>query len=258
MSEDETLPGRVPGLSAVRNIRELGGIEARDGRHVRRGLLYRGSALGGLGQEERAAIDALGLRCVFDLRAASEAAEHPEYVPDGASYQRVAGMYEPSGAEMDFSPDAIARMQGVGGAEDIMRTLYLTMVRENPALHALVERLVAGDAPLYFHCSAGKDRTGIAAALILTILGVSDEAIVGNFLLTNAYRAELIDNPPEPLPPYLSDVEMWRRANSVSEADLRAVLAAMGTEGPGREAFLQSEYGLGREELAALRERYLE
>ena len=139
MNENMTLPGRVSGLHAVRNIRELGGAEARDGRHVRCGLLYRGSTLEGLEQEERAAIDGLGLRCVLDLRAASEAAEHPEYVPEGASYQRVAGMYEPSGAEMDFSPDAIARMQSVGGADDIMRTLYLTMVRGNPALHALVE-----------------------------------------------------------------------------------------------------------------------
>ena len=258
MNENMTLPGRVSGLHAVRNIRELGGAEARDGRHVRCGLLYRGSTLEGLEQEERAAIDGLGLRCVLDLRAASEAAEHPEYVPEGASYQRVAGMYEPSGAEMDFSPDAIARMQSVGGADDIMRTLYLTMVRGNPALHALVEHLAAGDVPLYFHCSAGKDRTGIAAALILAILGVSDEAVVKNFLLTNRYRAELIDNPPNPLPPYLSSVEMWRRANSVHEADLRAVLAAMGTEGPKREAFLQSEYGLGPKEVATLRDRYLE
>ena len=91
------------------------------------------------------------------------------------------------------------------------------MVRGNPALHALVEHLAAGDVPLYFHCSAGKDRTGIAAALILTILGVSDEAVVENFLLTNRYRAELIDNPSNPLPPCLGSVEMWRRANSVAE-----------------------------------------
>ena len=132
------------------------------------------------------------------------------------------------------------------------------MVRGNPALHALVEHLAAGDVPLYFHCSAGKDRTGIAAALSLAILGVSDEAVVENFLLTNRYRAELIDNPPNPLPPCLGSVEMWRRANSVHEADLRAVLAAMGTEGPKREAFLQSEYGLGPKEVATLRDRYLE
>ncbi len=257
MSEDKTLPGCVPGLPAVRNIRELGGIKARDGRHVRHGLLYRGSTLEGLTNEEQAAVDSLDLRCVLDLRAASEAAEHPEYVPAGAVYQRVAGMYEPSGAEMDFSPAAIGRMESVGGAEDIMLTLYLTMARDNPALHALVEHLVAGDAPLYFHCSAGKDRTGIAAALILTILGVPDKAIMENFLLTNRYRAELIDNPPDPLPPYLTDAQMWRYANSVHGPHLRAVLSAMAPEGPAREAFLHSEYGLSPNDLASIRDRYL-
>lgn len=256
--EIESLPGYVPGFPAVKNIRELGGIEARDGRRVRRGLLYRGSALDDLDGAQRHAVDGLGLRHVFDLRAASEATEHPEYVPAGAAYQRVAGMYEPNGAEMDFSPDAIARMQSVGSADDIMRTLYLTMVRGNDALQALAELLAAGAGPLYFHCSAGKDRTGIATALILTILGVCDEAIEENFLLTNRYRAELIDNPPSPLPPYLGSVEMWRRANSVHEADLRAVLAAMGTQGPEREAFLLDEYGLGSEKLASIRRLYLE
>lgn len=257
MSEDKTLPGYVPGLPAVRNIRELGGIQARDGRHVRHGLLYRGSTLEGLGQEERDVIDNLGLRCVLDLRAESEAAEHPEHVPREAVYQRVAGMYEPSGAEMDFSPAAIGRMESLGGAENIMQTLYLTMVRDNPALHALVDHLAAGDAPLYFHCSAGKDRTGIAAALILTILGVPDEAIVENFLLTNRYRAELIDNPPNPLPPYLADAQMWRYANSVHGPHLRAVLSAMAPEGPERESFLHTEYGLGPTALASIRDRYL-
>ncbi len=254
----ESLPGHVHGLSPVRNIRELGGIEARDGRRVRRGLLYRGSVLGGFSASERRAVDALGIRCVLDLRSAAEADEHPDEVPNGASYQRVAGMYEPDGTEMDFSPDAIARMQSVGGSQDIIRVLYLTMVRGNPALHALVGHLAAGDAPLYFHCSAGKDRTGIAAALILTILSASDQVIIENFLLTNAYRAELINNVPDPLPPYLESIEMWRRANSVHEADLRAVLDAMGAEGAEREGFLAEEYGLAAADLAAIRDRYLE
>jgi protein-tyrosine phosphatase len=254
----ETLPGYVPGIPAIRNFRELGGIEARDGRRVRHGLLFRGSTLDNLTDKERAAIDDLGIACVLDLRAASEAADHPEYIPESASYQRIAGMYDFEGDEMDFSPAAIARMESAGGPVDIMRALYLSMVHDNPALHALVDHLKAHDAPLYFHCSAGKDRTGIAAALVLTILGVDDEAIIENFLDTNVYRAEMIDNPPDPLPEMFPTKELWVQANKVYPTNLRAVLAAWGDAGAAREQFLQDEYALDQQTLTDIRSFYLQ
>ena len=254
----ETLPGHVPGIPAIRNIRELGGVEARDGRRVRHGLLFRGSTLDNLADEERAAIDGLDLRFILDLRAEGEAAQHPEYIPEGASCQRIAGMYDPDGNEMDFSPAAIARMESMGEPVDIMRTLYLSMVHDNSALHALVDHLKNNDSPLYFHCSAGKDRTGIAAALILTILGVDDEAIIKNFLDTNIYRAEMINNPPDPLPKMFPTKELWVEANKVFPANLQAVLSAWGDAGAAREQFLQDEYALDQEALANIRSFYLE
>ena len=251
-------PGCITGLPLAMNVRELGGIETRDGRRIKRGLLYRGSTLAGLDDRQRAIIDGLGIRFVFDLRAAGEASKHLEYIPEGATYRRVAGMYEPNGAEMDFSPDAIARIEEESGSDDIMHALYLSMVHSNPALHALVEHLMAHDAPLYFHCSAGKDRTGISAALILSILGVDDDAIVENFLLTNVFRAEIIDNPPAVLPEHMESVEMWRHANGVQAESLRAVLAAMGDESEARERYLQQEFGLEASDLDSLRAFYLE
>ncbi|WP_321974144.1 tyrosine-protein phosphatase [Paratractidigestivibacter sp.] len=256
--DEKNLPGYVSGFDPERNIRELGGIEARDGRRVRHGLLYRGSTLGNLSDEERAGVDGLGLACIFDLRAAAEADAFPEYIPEGTAHQRVAGMYGPDGAEMDFSPAAIARMESSGGEPvDIMRALYLSMVRDNPALHALVDHLKTHDAPLYFHCSAGKDRTGIAAALILTILGVDDGTIIRNFLDTNIYRAEMISNPPDPLPPMFPTKELWVQANEVYPANLQAVLDAWGTQGPSREHFLQEEFALDQDTLSSLRSFYL-
>ena len=252
------LPGSVAGFDPERNIRELGGLVARDGRRVRSGLLLRGSTLDNLTEEERAAVDALDLRFILDLRAKQEAAAHPEYTPEGTTYQRIAGMYDPTGAEMEFSPAAIAGMEALGGPNDIMRALYLTMVSGNPALHALVDLLKSHAAPLYFHCSAGKDRTGVAAALILSILGFADDVILENFLLTNVYRAEMINNPPDPLPEKFPTKEMWMLANSVHKSDLQAVLAAMGEQGHPREQFLHTEYGLTSSELADIRSFYLE
>ena len=257
-----TLPGYVPGFRDTLGLRDLGGLEGADGRAVRHGLLFRGSSLVGLDEAERRRIDGLGLRLVLDLRATGEADGQDDYVPDGAEYLRISGMYDSQGREVDFSPAGIDRIseQIADSPETFMSRLYGSMMFGNPAVHALVERMVAGQAPLYFHCTAGKDRTGVCAAVVLTLLGVPDERIVWEFLLTNSYRADIINNMPDDLPPHLqgADRERWAKVNSVSEGDLLAALAAVDERHATREDYFLQEFGLDGTALAALRDRYLE
>lgn len=256
-----TLPGYVPGFRDTLGLRDLGGLASADGRLVRRGLLYRGSSLVRLDEGELRRLDELGLRFVLDLRASGEAQGQDDYVPDGAEYLRISGMYDRQGREADFSPAGITRIteQIADHPETFMRDLYCSMMFDNPAVHALVEHMVAGQAPLYFHCTAGKDRTGVCAAVLLTLLGVPDERIVWEFLLTNTYRADIINNMPDDLPPHLqgADSEHWAKVNSVNEGDLRAALAAVDERYPTREAYFAQEFGLDAAALAALRDRYL-
>ena len=257
--ELETTQGYVAGFPAILNLRELGGIEAADGRRVRHGLFYRGSTLCDLNAEQREIVDGFDFLRIIDLRAKSETAGKDDYVPEGTVYQRIPGMFDADGNEMDFSPAAIGRMLASGKDPlAVMRELYVSMAHGNPAMHALVDCLLEDNVPLYFHCGAGKDRTGVAAALILTILGADDEAIIENFLLTNLYRAELIENPPVELPPLIDSPETWARANAVDEDDLRAVLAAMDEGVSSREEYLEKEFGLDAAALKELRDRYLE
>ena len=268
-------PGYVAGFPFTMNLRELGGIKAADGRRVRHGLFYRGSALAGLTPEQKAIVDGMGLSLIFDLRAENEAAFAADYVPEGVAYRRVSGMYDEDGAEVDFSPAATMRRaeELAGNPFGFMHELYLSMAHGNPALHALVDALVAGNAPIYFHCGAGKDRTGVASALILSLLGVPDDELVADFLLTNAYRAELIENVPDQIPdvfmnsipggislPVAHEImrEIWAHANGVVEEDLRNVLAAMDEGVSSREEYFEREYGLDAAALASLRDRYLE
>ena len=251
--------GFIPGFPLPMNIRDLGGIKAADGRRVKSGLFFRGSALTGLSPEQRRIVDGFGLRRILDLRAAGEAQGKDDYVPEGAEYLRIPGMYDGQGVEMDFSPAAIERMNLEHDDPMLfMRELYVSMAHGNPAMHALVVCMVDGKVPLYFHCSAGKDRTGVAAAIILTILGVDDEAILEDYLLTNAYRAELIENPPEVLPPFIPSVDVWRRANSVDGNDLRAVLSSMDEGVSSREEYFANEFGLDAAALKGLRDSHLE
>ena len=150
-------------------------------------------------------------------------------MPQGVEYLRIGGMYDADGNELDFSPAGFSRMirHAVGSPEHFMRSLYVSMLFGNPAVHALVDRMALGRAPLYFHCTAGKDRTGVCAAIVLTLLGVPDDAIVCDFLLTNEYRASIINMAPQDMPAWVSELERqnWAKMNEVSEVDLRGALA---------------------------------
>lgn len=256
-----TTTGYVAGFPLEMSLRDLGGQRGADGRTVRHGLLFRGAALTDLTEEQKARVDELGLRLVFDLRAQTEARGRDDYVPEGAAYVRIAGMYDKEGVEVDFSPESIMRIEKqVGDPSLLMSELYGDMARGNPAVRELVARFCAGDAPLYFHCTAGKDRTGVCAALLLSILGVSDEDIVDEFLLTNVYRSSIINNPPEVLPPWLPsfDGEAWRKANGVDAASLKAMFMAADEGCDTREEYFLQEFGLDEDGLRELRDRYLE
>jgi protein-tyrosine phosphatase len=255
--------GYVPGFAPELNLRELGGLPTDDGRTVRRGLFYRGSALVGLGQRERALVDGMGLRYVLDLRAAGEASGNEDYLAEGTDYQRIGGMRFDDGSEVDFSPEAIARFEEMDPQlfEDgsFMKRLYVGMAFGNPAVHALVEHVAAGEVPVYFHCTAGKDRTGVSALVICLLLGVTREAIMEDFLLTNEYRRSIIESVADRMPPDTPPelIERWQKANGVNASDLLAVMAAIDERCGGVEAYFEQEFGIDGQTLAALRDRYL-
>lgn len=253
-------PGHVDGFSLDLNLRELGGLEARDGRRVRHGLLYRGSTLTGLTDAERERVDDMGLGLVFDLRSRFEATDAPDYVPSGATYERMAGMVWEDGEEVDFSPAGINRLyRELGGLEhpdEGMARLYSTMIHDVPAFKALMGHIASGDAPVYFHCTAGKDRTGMAAAIVLTALGVPEPTIMANYLATNDYRAGIIEQAAAAAPPERR--EFVRMANGVQEETLRAVFDTIDAEYATREEYLADEFDLGVSDLNELRDHYLE
>ena len=268
-------PGYVEGFPALMNVRELGGIAAADGRTVRHGMFYRGAALADLTPDQRTRVDDMGLSLILDLRAGFEVRNAPDYIPEGCAYEQVSGMLLDDGSELEFSQQAIAK-KAVKIGEDFpafRRNLYVSMVHGSPAMHALVESVVAHRTPAYIHCSAGKDRTGVASAIILSILGASDEAIIDDFMLTNAYLAELIENVPDEIPsaflrliPDGMDMAVakqllrviWPQANGVVLEDMQAVLAAMDEGHASREEYLLDEFGLDAKRLQELRNYYLE
>ena len=141
---------KYPTLMNIDNLRDLGGIHLVNGRVIRDGMIFRSGALYGLSDYDKAELDKLGLDDVFDLRSYDEVEYKPDYVPQGATYYNIPAV----------------KTHG---------SLVVKRVR--------VVRFL-------FHCTAGKDRTGVASMLILLALGADIDTVKNDYMLSNFYRVK--------------------------------------------------------------------
>jgi protein tyrosine/serine phosphatase len=180
-----TLP--KPVFAAVFNFRDLGGLPTTDGRSVQSGRLYRSDALHRITDEDAARLGALGIRSIIDLRRPHEIKRDgrvPEHL--GLAYHNI----HPAHREWDS-----ALYDEAAGAQRYLADRYLDMAEEGSAGLGEALRFIAdpGNAPLVMHCFAGKDRTGVLAALTLNLLGVSDEDIATDYARSEEAQVPLTD-----------------------------------------------------------------
>lgn len=262
-------PGTEISFDKTVNFRELGGYRSADGRTVRWGQLYR---CGNLDVLKKSPSDwkklcGLGIRSVLDLRSAGEAALHPDPALPGAESVRLCAMLHDDGSEMDFSPAGISRLDEEKSRYDAQQgrvtsdfewfsMIYCRMPFGNPAYHRMFELLQAHQTPLLFHCSAGKDRTGIAAMLILLALGINDQTALDDYMLTNVYRRAVIEASLEGLSEQEKEMQLSVEGvnRKMGAGTLQAILQRHGSY----DAYFEAEYGLNAVRLAALRDYYLE
>ena len=158
-------PGTQLPFAGATNFRELGGYPADEGKTVRWGQIWRG---------------------VCTARLTDPA--------DRARLVQICALCGDDGHEISFAPGDIERMMHTAReGENILYRMYRQMLFGNKAFKELFRALEAGETPILFHCSAGKDRTGVAAMLILLALGASDETICADFVQTNVCRKAEID-----------------------------------------------------------------
>jgi protein-tyrosine phosphatase len=243
-------PDRAWRLQGATNFRDLGGYAGHGGRPLRWRRLFRSDHLAGLTEADRGRLAALGLAQSFDFRGEAERAATPYQLP-GVTQHSLA-----------IEPTVVQRMQDLSAAgrtltapivTGLMKDLYRAAVNDQAhRFAALFEHLLQADAPVVFHCTAGKDRTGVAAALVLLALGVSREVVMQDFMLTNQlFRHPPLlasDTPPEAL------AVLWQ----VQEGFLEAALHAIDTDHGGIDAYLRKRMGLGPAAVGALSARYLQ
>ena len=258
------VPGTQLDFAGGTNFRELGGYEADEGKHVKWGQIWRGIPTCKLtGEADRAKLDALGLRLILDLRSVEEAKKEPDYVPDGARLVQICGLCAEDGHEIAFAPGDIDRlMASAPEGYDVPRVMYRRMLTGNKAFKELFRALEAGETPILFHCSAGKDRTGVAAMLILLALGASDETICADYAQTNVCRrAEIEAVMQEHADEIAADPSCrnhYYRMAGVSPEAAPFVLDMIRSQFGSAENYLEAEYGLTPARLMRLRRMYLE
>ncbi|WP_116366557.1 tyrosine-protein phosphatase [Parahaliea mediterranea] len=249
-------PRYVPGLEA-RNVRDLGGYQTTTGQWVKAGLLYRSGFLSHLPQQKQAQLESLGIQHICDLRSTAERQEKPD--PD-LNWQSIEGCASnASEASMASFAAAIQTLQQGGDVdwEQLITQGYSAMPTQYAEpLKALYASLLENPGePALFHCTAGKDRTGVAAALLLLMLGVDEQTVIddytmseialqfqGDSIKSKAYPRELLEQP------------ALRATNaSYIQATLDSIRAQYGT----LERYYDEVLGLDEAKIALLRKHYL-
>jgi protein-tyrosine phosphatase len=247
---DPDLP-RALLLDGASNVRDLGGWPVAGGRRVRAGRIWRSAALHALTEADLGRLAGTGVRTICDLRGAQEAARAPSRLPAGAEAHPLP--IEPFiGASLR---DILARGAESGeGAVALLRQAYLAYVTDHLGAYRRLFALLLQEArrPLLFHCSAGKDRTGIGAALILTVLGADRATVMADYAATD--RLWRRDHPlPPGTPPAAAAAILATQPALLAEA-MDVVLARHG----GAAGLAEDGLGLGAAEMAELRGALLE
>jgi protein-tyrosine phosphatase len=188
-------------LASAPNFRDVGGYRTEDGRWVRMGLVYRSDGLDGLSEEDLATLHDLGIKLVCDLRTDGERASKPDKEIDGAENEQF-DVAADTGDLTKVITDAILtgdraaqeEILGNGRGVRLMKEGGRDMVSGDTATRAyarMFDRLADRSAlPTVFHCTAGKDRTGWAAAALLSTLGVPHDVVMADYLRSNDELAE--------------------------------------------------------------------
>lgn len=255
---------RLLPLEGGRNFRDLGGYPAADGKHIVWGKLFRSGVMNALTEHDYEFLDDLDIRVICDYRANEERLEEPtQWQAGNAEYLT----WEYSSND---DSDALADLFRSGNitpetTHNAMADLYPEMIQTHgEKFRTMFEQLLLGKAPLVFNCSAGKDRTGISAALLLSALGVPREVIIHDYSLSDDYvdyMAEFSGQTNNPDGPYAFLAQLPQEALvplMASHPDyITRVLDQLDTEYGSVINFLKAEFGMSDADINKLRLMYL-
>jgi protein-tyrosine phosphatase len=249
------------------NFRDLGGYETTDGHRIAWGKLYRSGSLAKLTEEDHVLLNSLGLQLVCDFRTDAERNAEPtiwhgvvpsvEFLPIGEE-----------GGAMGLSAFAEILRRRVSSEQmkaELIGFYAKAPIAAAPQYRQAFQKILASDLPVLWHCSAGKDRTGVFSALMLTLLGVPRKTVFEDYELTNRYYFD------ERRLPMMAagirgmmhldfdvDPEILRPALRAEPEYIQAAFGAVEANYGTFDRYRREALGISDEQVRVLRKRYLE
>lgn len=177
-------------FSGTKNFRDLGGYATEQGLTVRWNVLYRSDSLHKLTNADLKFISALNLARIIDFRAPYEALREPDRLPDDLAVHLLSLPMEDSSTKVwhEARDEMVKNIKTLNPVQYMTQTNVELATKFTPEYRLFFRELLASNGkPLLFHCAAGKDRTGFAAASLMRILGVPHATLMQDYLLTNQY-----------------------------------------------------------------------
>jgi len=237
-------------LHGATNFRDLGGYVGHEGRPLKWRKIFRSDHLAALNPQDLAQLKTLAISRSFDFRGIQESqAQFYEW----PGIQRYSLSIEPTVVQRLQAQHLTGKPLTAADALDAMQTTYRDFVRSDSHRFAqLFEHLLEKPDPLLFHCTAGKDRTGLAAALVLSALGVSEADIWKDYLLTNQlYKRNNTGA-------HTLSLDVLKIVWEVQESFLKASLEVIHQDHGGMHNYLVQTLGLTPAALQKLRATYLD
>lgn len=245
-------------LQGAINFRDLGGYAAADGRHVRWDRIFRSADISKLTDSDMTVLKDKHIGSVVDLRGTQESQKAPDRLNPGMDY-----ILCPAGSDNALTDwmKAMASIKTAAAGDSMMKSFYTRTEFLADRYKPFFARLLAlpDDKALLFHCTAGKDRTGIGAALLLYSLGVPYETIVNDYTATNYYRSAENEKMVQALSQSMHIPEpvakgMMGAKREYIEANFEAIRQQYGSI----DNFLRGPVGLDDAKIKALKDKFLE
>ncbi|MDO8909444.1 MAG: tyrosine-protein phosphatase [Pseudohongiella sp.] len=268
-AERELIERHLIPLEGGRNFRDLGGYQTMDGRTVKSGKLFRSGVLHHMTAADYQKVQNLGIRTVVDFRAIEERESEPTNWGAGDVTMMTWNYSMDFGQDTNILAEFANPALDAAGAEALMSQMYRGMAEEQkPHYAGMFATLTSSDDPLLFHCTAGKDRTGIAAALLLTALGVDRETVIQDYVLSEVIAglpeyqnsAPALDENMDSTYAFLANMPPAALAALMGtrRVYIESAFDAMTTQYGSVDAYIRDELGMDNARIEQLKANFLE
>ena len=250
---------RLLPMDGAFNTRELGGYKTTDGKSVKWGMLFRSDKLSDISENDQLYLQSLGIKRIVDFRSKGEKTEDPDIIPEGINY--IETPINVDGA-MRSKIEAVLKGETNKEVKSFLVDANKEFVTNYTSVYEdFLRGLIDEDGPTLFHCTAGKDRAGFAAAITLIALGVSKEDVIEDYMKTNIFTKDKIDEMIDKIKLmslYQADAEILRPLIGVERIYIETAFKTAEEKYGSLENFIREGLNISDEEIQILRNKFVE